>query len=248
MGVNVSKILIIAGFDPSGNAGLLRDLEIVHSFNLKASSAVTALTAQNQKKFLHPQVVEPSVFKNQLLSVAPLSQYRAIKIGMLGNEKIVRVLVHFLKQQKKIPPIVLDPVLSSSTGGELLTKKGKEELWKNLIPLVDLWTPNLDEASFFCGFKLQSPLRMEKASDQLWKKKRIPILLKGGHLKGDPQDLLKQKDSKTWLIYPRQHVKNLRGTGCALSTLITVHLAQGYPLDKAVKTARQNMDHSMEFF
>ncbi|MBI2340053.1 MAG: hydroxymethylpyrimidine/phosphomethylpyrimidine kinase [Deltaproteobacteria bacterium] len=235
----MNKVLLIAGLDPSGNAGLIRDLEIVHSFPLQAASVVTALTAQNEKKFFFLQAILPGHFENQLCSIAPLSQYRAVKIGMLGNEKLARILVRFIGKEKKRPPIVLDPVIRSSTGGVLLSKKGRKILAEELLPLVSLWTPNLDEASYFSGIEIRNAADMEKGVEALWKKGRVPVLLKGGHLKGEKvQDLFFDGAEKTWFIFGRRRAKKLRGTGCALSALIACFMAEGFPLTEAVRQGR----------
>ncbi len=241
----MKKILIISGLDPSGNAGLVRDLEMVSSFkNIKPSSVVTALTAQNEEIFLNSQTVSQKVFGNQLLSVLPFSQYQAIKIGMLGSRPIVRTLSNYLKGEKRKLPIVLDPVLTSSTGGSLLTGSGKKFLWDQLIPLVTLWTPNLAEAEFFYGKPVKTPLEMEKAGHWFFEQNHIPVLIKGGHLQGaKPQDLFVADGIRKWMIFPRVKPAGdkCRGTGCTLSTLIACFLASGFPLDSAVLQARQVM-------
>lgn len=263
-----NKILIIAGLDPSGNAGIIRDLEIVSGFNLKPSCVITALTAQNKKKFFSAQVVSKTHFKKQLKSVSPLSQYKAIKIGMLGNEEIVQSLVSFLKKERKVPPIVLDPVYQSTTGGALLTQKGKDLLWKRLIPLVTLWTPNLDEASYFSGLVIRSDKDIERVGDILWKEKKTPVFIKGRHSKTKVKDFYFDGKQKRWFVYSRVYTGGpplsatkaladrqrwrppagrragtvpLRGTGCALSSLIASEIALGNNLDGALRIARQRM-------
>lgn len=240
--MKTNKILLIAGLDPSGNAGLIRDLEISYSFNLQPQAITTALTAQNKKKFLVSQIVASSIFKKQISSILPLSRFGAIKIGMLGNEQIVRTMGTLLKKTKRKPPIVLDPVFQSSTGGDLLTKKGRKELWNRLIPVVSLWTPNLAEAAYFSGEKVTTPKNMETVGDFLFAQKKVPVFIKGGHLKGQIQDLLITKNEKIWFSYPRRKVRGLRGTGCALSSLIAAFIASGFPLVEGVIQARKVMD------
>ncbi len=235
------KILIIAGLDPSGNAGLLRDLEIAASFNIKSACVVTALTAQNKNKFIKTQVVSPSVFTNQVKAILPLSQYDAIKIGMLGDEKIIKSLLTFLKKEKRRPPIILDPIIQSSTGGTLLSSKGRTALFDQLIPLVDLWTPNLDEASFFSNLKIRKSEQMKLAAQILFKKTGTPVFLKGGHLKKELEDFFTDGVEEIRLRNPRLAIKGLRGTGCALSTMIACFLSHGYPLSEAVKEGRRVM-------
>lgn len=246
----MKKILIISGLDPSGNAGLIRDLEIVSSFDLKPACVVTALTAQNEKSFINAQIVSEKIFKNQILSVLPLSQFKAIKIGMLGNEQIIKILSACLKQEKKRPPLVLDSVLTSSTGGMLLNASGRKFLWNALIPLVSLWTPNLPEAEYFYGKSVKTPLQMEKAGNWFVEQNRIPVLIKGGHLSGKAQDLFVAEGLKKWMIFPRvkPKAKKFSGTGCALSTLVACFLAEGFPMDSALLQARQVMQGWLEKF
>jgi hydroxymethylpyrimidine/phosphomethylpyrimidine kinase len=158
---------------------------------------------------------------------------------MMGNEKLVKILIGFLQKEKKYPPIVLDPVLQASTGGVLLSKTGQKLLDDKLLLFVSLWTPNLDEASVFSGLKIRSAADMEKGIEALWKKRKIPILLKGGHLKGARvQDLFFDGKEKTWFAFGRHPHKTLRGTGCALSTLIACFLAEGFPVSEAVSQGR----------
>lgn len=242
-----NKFLIIAGFDPSGNAGIVRDLQVAHNLGLNPAVVITALTIQDHKHFYSSGIQTRGKFFAQLYAVSPLKQYGAIKIGMLGNEQIVMELVRFLKKEKKVPPIVLDPVLHSTTGGILLTQKGCRSLINELVPRASLWTPNLSEASFFSGIRITTRMDFENAGQVLWKKYRVPVLLKG-FMKGKRIiDLLVNEKGKTWLDYPKiKTKKNLRGTGCALSTLIACHLAKGQTLSTAVKKARMKMQNRIK--
>ena len=251
------KLLIISGLDPSGGAGLLCDLEIAHTFPIKTSAVVTALTSQNKNKFFKTQVVSGLVFQNQLRAIEPLSQYQAIKIGMLGDEKIVKTLVSSLrearratKQSRNFPKIILDPIIRSSTGGTLLSKSGCKLLFDHLIPLVDLWTPNLDEAFYYCKIPSTPPLAkggkgdLEKMAKFLWSQKKVPIFIKGGHAKTGKKvtDFFVDENHQSWFVFPRLvraiHELPLRGTGCTLSTLIASFVAIGFPLFEAMKQAR----------
>ncbi|MDO8519417.1 MAG: hydroxymethylpyrimidine/phosphomethylpyrimidine kinase [Deltaproteobacteria bacterium] len=231
------KILVIAGLDPSGNAGLLRDLQVMSRFPLTPYAVVTALTAQTRRRFFKANVVSPSVFSGQLKAVSPIGQFSAVKIGMLGNEKMVQTLIRFLKSRKNRPPIVLDPVCDSTTGGVLLTSKGRKLLYEKLVPLVSLWTPNLAEASHFSGIKIDSKTRMINAAQKLWSKRKVPALIKGLKHEGRVYDLLFDGKNPRWFsnsLIPGRH----RGLGCALSSLISSNLAMGKKLSIAVKVSR----------
>lgn len=235
----MKKILVIAGLDPSGNAGLLRDLQMIARFPLQPQTVVTALTAQNRGHFFSANVVSAPVFKRELDSVGP---FQAVKIGMLGNELLVQKVVSFLKQVKKRPLLVLDPVYESTTGGVLLTPRGRKLLWKKLIPLASLWTPNVAEASFFSGIRIQSRPSLEAAAEKLWREKKIPVLIKG-YLEGKKvTDLLLTGKKKIWFSSRRVPGRH-RGLGCALSSLIASNLALGVSMETAVKRARREMHH-----
>lgn len=237
------KILIIAGLDSSGNAGLLRDLQVVahhHSPLLEASAIVTALTSQNKTRFFSTNVISENIFKKQLRAVLPLSQFGAIKIGMLGNENIISILVSFLKKNKP-PPLVLDPVFLSSTGGILLTKKGILLLQKKLIPLCSLWTPNWQEASFFSGIKIKSRSDVLIAGLKLWVTYKVPVFIKGFQEKGKVFDLFITNKKIKWFVYSQLNRKCLRGTGCVLASLIAAEITYGKNIEEAVTRARKLM-------
>jgi len=223
------KILLISGIDPSGEAGLLADLEIIFSLNLAAATCVTALTSQNKNQFYKSHCVSPKIFKSNLQALKPLSQFAAIKIGMLGNEKIITILAKELKEFKG--PIILDPVTRSSSGGTLLTLKGQKALVTQILPLVTLWTPNLAEAQLY----LKQDLSQHSASEianLLFKKYKIAVYFKGGHLKGNPVDVFDNGQHLIELKQTRLN-KKLRGTGCRLATLLTGHAALKKPFTKA---------------
>ncbi|OGQ08759.1 MAG: hypothetical protein A3G32_06250 [Deltaproteobacteria bacterium RIFCSPLOWO2_12_FULL_40_28] len=239
--MTIQKVLIIAGLDPSGNAGLLRDLRIVQSQKLAASAIVTALTSQNKTRFFSTNVVSENIFKTQLKAICPLSQFGSIKIGMLGNEKIVTHLVSFFKKNKNHPPLILDPVFCSSTGGVLLTKKGILALQKNMIPLCSFWTPNWQEASFFSGIKIKSQSDVLIAGLKLWVNYKVPVCIKGFKENKKVFDLLITDKKIKWFIYPQLNRKGLRGTGCSLASLIAAEIAKGKTVETAVKNGRRLM-------
>lgn len=235
------KILFIAGLDPSGNAGLLRDLEIAGRFPLRLSAIATALTSQNCDSFFSANVVMRSVLKAQWRSVAPLEPLRAVKIGMLGDETVVETLANLFGRMKKKPKIVLDPVCESTTGGILLTRKGREALWKRLVSMAAIWTPNMAEASFFSGIQIDSRASMEKAGLILWNAKKVPVLVKGYHHDRLVEDLFVDSGRKMRLTFPELKLEKPRGTGCALSTFIACRLALGFPVADAVKKGRKDL-------
>lgn len=228
------KLLIIAGLDPSGNAGVLKDAEMALRLKIRPSAVVTALTAQNNRRFFASQVVASPVFDRQLKSVLS-EEWPAVKIGMLGSASIVRSTIRSLSRLAVLPPVIVDPVIESSTGGSLLDLKGRKILFDKLVPMAALWTPNLPEASFFAGKSVRTKVQIEGAAQALWLKTGTPVLIKGGH---SPQS--RSVDSfffdgtrGIWNSVPRLKYK-FRGTGCSLATLIAGFVVKGNALEKAV--------------
>ncbi len=243
-------ILLIGGIDPSGHAGLLRDINISSSVGCKSQILVTALTAQNAKKYSGTYPVPLKVIEAQLKSLGPLNQFGAIKTGMLVDDKIINLLGRILKQQKQLPPIVIDPVIWSTTGGELLTPKGCAALFKKLLPMATLWTPNIDEAVYFSGFKIKNRNDVEKAANELCHnvgaRRAVPVLIKGGHLKGDAHDYFFDGKKGQWLEHTRLPLKNPRGMGCRLATLIACELSMKKNAASAIKAARIKLENILK--
>ncbi|MEE9310601.1 MAG: bifunctional hydroxymethylpyrimidine kinase/phosphomethylpyrimidine kinase, partial [Cocleimonas sp.] len=137
------SILLIGGTDPSG-AGLQTDWHVIHHLGTQASSVVTAVTAQNSGGVFDQGILPYDHVKAQLNTLKNKT-FSAIKIGMLGNEHLIKAVVEFIKTQPSDTFVILDPVLASSSGGELLTQEGKKSLLTDLLPLVSLITPNTNE-------------------------------------------------------------------------------------------------------
>ena len=208
---------------------MLADLEIAYRQQLKASACLTALTAQNQHQFFKTQIVATKTFQNTLRSLQPLRQFDVIKIGMLGNASLVEALAKALKNYPG--KIILDPVTQSSTGGKLLTQSGQKALIKKLLPIVSLWTPNLIEAKLYLGVAPQSKMDSLDLARTLYKKYGVPVYLKGGHLKGPPEDIYIDKQFELRLKQKRL-LKKMRGTGCRLASFLACNMAEG-PLTKS---------------
>jgi hydroxymethylpyrimidine/phosphomethylpyrimidine kinase len=210
---------------------------------LQAAVVVTAVTAQNERKFIVSDVVSPSIFSQQMKAIGPMGQFMAVKIGMLGDEGIVEALAHLLRRKHPRPPVVLDPVIQSTTGGSLLSARGRQLLLKRIVRHVSLWTPNLSEASFFSGVAVRTETQMVHAANVLFKKTGVPIYIKGKRSGAIVKDLFFDGKRKRWLI--ARHLKTrgrVRGKGCALSTFFAVRLALGHHLLEAIRAGRADMD------
>lgn len=221
-------ILLIAGLDPTGKAGLLRDAQICQQLKKSFFIIPTAMTVQNDQKVLNISYLD-TIFYQKSFSMVDFKKLKAVKIGMLGNEKVVRFVIDYLKQIKKKNPkvkIVWDPIIQSSSGYRLITQKGFELAVKKLLPLVDIITPNMPEL-FFLGEHIGVPIRK-------------PIYLKGGHLPSRSEDYL-INGKRVLILKSKRFTKKLQGTGCAFSTALACYLSEGLTLEKACKKAKGMM-------
>ena len=238
--MNHSPILLIGGTDPSG-AGLQTDWKVVHAMNIHANSIVTAVTAQNDKGLIETGLLTVQHVKAEIKTVF-YTNFSAIKIGMLGNEGIIRTLLDCLDTFEKQLPIILDPVLATTSGGKLLTNKGCKLLLSKLLPRTALITPNLFELGLLTGLPVSNHQQMQKAAKYLLGLGANAVLVKGGHFIDDKEssnDFFISHDEQFYLSGSRwSDRKNVRGTGCALATAITSFIARGCCLTDAIINAK----------
>jgi len=240
----VKTVLTIAGSDPSGGAGIQVDLLTFHALGVHGMSAVTAITAQNEKRFFSLNSVSSRIVREQIQAVMATHRIDAIKIGMLGTEENVFAVYRFLEQlrkEDKAPKVVLDPIFKSSTGAILLDPRGVAILNQFVLPLVTIVTPNLEEAELMTKMKVRSVEQMREAALHLHTVHRgvKAVLIKGGHLKDEATDVL--YDGKDWRLFTarKRFSRDVHGTGCALSASIAAHLARGYTLEKSVERSKE---------
>jgi hydroxymethylpyrimidine/phosphomethylpyrimidine kinase len=233
-------VLVIAGSDSSGGAGLVRDLRALAHFGIAAACAITAVTAQTHGHLLSVHHVPPETVRTQIRAALDCANIRAVKVGMLGTAATVSAVADSLPRAGAVP-IVLDPVLLSSSGGVLLDEEGRAEMRARLFPRATLLTPNIPEAASLCGAPLASSReeRLAQARTLLALGPRA-ILLKGGHAEGpEAADLLLTADgAPQWLSSPRLDAR-CRGTGCALASAIAACLATGSSLEDACREGKQ---------
>jgi hydroxymethylpyrimidine/phosphomethylpyrimidine kinase len=239
---------VIVATDSSGGAGLTRDVRVLSDFSVDALCVVTAVTAQSDKKVTAVHHVPPDVIRAQIVAALATRQVGAIKIGMLGNRATVDAVVEGLRasgsQLSEGPsqwiPIVLDPVLVSTSGGILLDAGGRAALTEALFPLATLVTPNVPEAAALLDEALATDEAglVEQGRRLLGFGSRA-ILLKGGHTDGeDAVDLLIAGDRAVERIASQRVAGTSRGTGCALASAIAAGLASGEPLNEACRAAK----------
>lgn len=233
-------VLMIGGMDSSGGAGLLRDCAVAADFEVPARVAVTAVTAQTDKAVLRADICAPQMVQAQIRAAFQQGPVAAVKIGMLGNAAVVRAVAEALRAELPVDgsafvPVVLDPVIESSSGKALLDGAGIRAL-SELLPLVDLVTPNLPELA-----RLGQVLGVEDPVAALLQAGAGAVLVKGGHDSGAKAvDRLVTLDQATTFAAPRL-AGTRRGTGCTLAAAIACGLSVGQSLPEAVKQAKAHV-------
>lgn len=232
--------MTIAGSDSGGGAGIQADLKTFSALGVYGCSVITALTAQNTRAVTGILPVSPEFVRAQMDTVFADIAVNAVKIGMLGDAALIRAVRDGLVAHKP-QWIVLDPVMVAKSGDALLAREAVSGLVADLVPLADIITPNLPEASAILGHSepITEPEDMVAAAEELLKLGPKAVLLKGGHLVGEnSSDLLVTAEGSIWLPGRRFETRNTHGTGCTLSSAIAAGLARGQELDAAVKSAK----------
>ena len=228
-----SKILIIAGSDSSGGAGIQADIKTVTSLGSYALTAITAVTIQNTKGVKSVISIPPNEIKNQIIYSAKDIKPDAIKIGMLNSKEIIQKVEESLKKIKT-KKIILDPVMIAKGGARLIEKEAIFFLKKKLIQKVSLITPNIPEAEVLTGTKIRNKEDMIFAANKLINLGAKNVLIKGGHLRTKKvEDIFLNKSDFKVFINPRYKTNNTHGTGCTLSTAIATFFSCGKSIKKA---------------
>jgi len=228
-----SKILIVAGSDSSGGAGIQADIKTVTSLGSYALTAITAVTVQNTRGVKSVIPIDPNAIKDQIICSAKDIKPDAIKIGMLQSKLIIKKVLESLKILK-IKKIILDPVMVAKGGAKLIDKEAVKFLKKNLINKVSLITPNIPEAEVLTDIKIFNKEDMILAANKLINLGAKNVLIKGGHLNTKKVEdiFLSQSDLKIFTSR-RYKTKNTHGTGCTLSSAITTFFSCGKSIKKA---------------
>jgi hydroxymethylpyrimidine/phosphomethylpyrimidine kinase len=230
------RLLVIAGSDSSGGAGLQADLKTAQAFGVYAQTAVTAVTVQDTNKVHSVNPVVPEIVRAQIAAALNDIGADVIKIGMLGNGAIAAVVADALEGCDI--PLVLDTVILSSSGTPLLDDVGLAILKQRLVRRALLVTPNLPEAEALTGILPDSDHRLRNAATAFMMLGAENVLFKGGHGQGDVvRDILWSGGVFTPFEAPRQDTRHTHGTGCTLATAIACGLAQKLSLKDAVARA-----------
>jgi len=234
-------VLTIAGFDPSSGAGITADIKTIAAHACYGVSCITALTVQSTQGVRRVEGVEPKIIAETLRELVSDLAVDAVHIGMLGNAQVVAVVADFLGQafpgKARLPHVVLDPILKSSSGADLLDAAGTRLLIERLLPLAELVTPNLDEASVLTGVAVTNLDQMREAAARLHSLGAANVAVTGGHLE-KATDLLSfataRGTQQEVFKADRQRSNFTHGTGCAFATAVACHLAYGRGLPEAV--------------
>ena len=233
-------VLTIAGFDPSSGAGVTADIKTIAAHNCYGVACITAMTVQSTSGVKRVSPTAPELVTQTLEELASDMEVAAVHIGMLGSGKVVKAVTDFLAR-KKLQNVVLDPILKSSSGAELLDAAGARLMAEKLMPLATVVTPNVDEASALTGLAVTNPEQMKAAALKLHGLGAEAVVITGGHLekaidllsfktrRGVEQEIFKSE---------RQKSNSTHGTGCAFATAMACHLALDRGLPEAVLLAK----------
>lgn len=240
-------VLTIAGSDSGGGAGIQADLRTFSARDVFGTTAITCLTAQNPDSVTDVSPVKPDFLSEQILQVDRFFTLQAVKTGMLFSADLVQEVIKFLKERPKLPAVI-DPVMVATSGAVLLDPKTADLLREELLPLATVFTPNLDEAKIFLGEAPKNAREMNSAALELAKKIGAPVLLKGGHLKGElVTDVLADPGGEIHVFTDSRIMDvNTHGSGCTLAAAIASELAKGAILADAVATSRHYLRTAMQ--
>lgn len=229
--------LSIAGSDCSGGAGIQADLKTMIMNGVYGMSAITALTAQNTTGVTGIMEVSPEFLAQQIDMIFEDIRPDAVKIGMVSNSVLIEVIRERLTFYKA-KNIVVDPVMVSTSGSDLMKAEAVNTLKNKLLPLATVITPNICEAEIISQMKINNGNDMEVVAKHICHTYNCAVLLKGGHNVNDANDLLCIEGNIKWFYGKRINNSNTHGTGCTLSSAVAANLAKGYALEKAVERAK----------
>lgn len=232
-------VLTVAGLDPSGSAGILADARTITALGCYPAAVITAITFQNASGVSDAVVQTPQTVRSQLKPVFEGLSVAGMKTGMLPNPEIVDEVIGFV-QRHRVLTLVIDPVMRSTSGYDLIAPNAINALRDDLIPLAAIVTPNIPEAERLLGFAIANEEDMRRAAMMIRETGARSVLIKGGHLDGGTEivDVLDNGGEVT--VFRGERLKGeFRGTGCVLSAAIAACLASGETLEESVGRARE---------
>jgi hydroxymethylpyrimidine/phosphomethylpyrimidine kinase len=232
--------LTVAGFDPSGGAGVVADLKTFTSFGCFAAAAVTSLTFQNTTGVFGAATQSAETVRRQVLAVVEDFRVAGMKTGMLPTREVISEVARLLRETAlREAGAVVDPVVRSTSGYDLIDDEALAALRRELLPLARVVTPNLPEAERITGMKIADEEGMRRAAASMRAMGARAVLVKGGHLTGDALDLLDDGGDVRLFRAPRIQTDSTHGTGCTLAAAVAACLARGLALADAVEAAKR---------
>jgi hydroxymethylpyrimidine/phosphomethylpyrimidine kinase len=233
------RVLIVAGSDSGGGAGIQADIKAVSMLDAYAATAITALTAQNTEGVFAVLPIPPEFIRRQIEVVLDDIGADVVKTGMLHDAPVIEVIAAVLQERGPSIPLVVDPVMVAKGGARLIEPAAVDALKQLLIARAEIATPNLPEAEVLCGMTIGDVAGMRAAGEKLLALGCRAALIKGGHLPGDAvfDVLVTPRGGRVWES-PRIATRHTHGTGCTLASAIAAGLAQGLDVETAVDRAR----------
>ena len=251
-------VLSIAGYDPSGGAGVLADIKTFAAFGCYGAAAITSITSQNTLGVYGAYHQPAEILRAQLEPIISDFPIAAVKTGMLPTRESIEVVAETIERHA-LPKVVIDPVIRSTSGYDLIDEAAIETLIERLLPVADVITPNLQEAARLTGMKVEDLEGMKRAARQLRRmcedrrgrhRAGPAVLVKGGHLLGghledEAIDVLDDGSELRVFRAPRIATRNTHGTGCTLSSAIAASLAGGHELSAAISNAKRYLEAAL---
>jgi hydroxymethylpyrimidine/phosphomethylpyrimidine kinase len=231
-------VLTIAGSDSSGGAGIQADLKVFQALGVYGATAVTAVTVQNSKGVHQIHPIPAKVVAAQMEALFQDAVPQAIKTGMLVSAEIVNVVADTIRKYG-ITNLVVDPIISASSGKTLLSNQGIQALKDKLIPLAKVITPNYPEAEKLSGIAIQSDADEIKAGQRILAMGCAAVVITGGHRKDRPVDLLMEQNGNIQWFEGEFAGPGMHGTGCVFSAAVTSYLALNYPLPDVIARSKR---------
>ncbi|MGH9799743.1 MAG: bifunctional hydroxymethylpyrimidine kinase/phosphomethylpyrimidine kinase [Blastocatellia bacterium] len=249
-------VLSIAGFDPSGGAGILADIKTFAAFDCFGAAAITSLTSQNTVAVYGAMHQSAETLRMQIEPVVSDFNIAAVKTGMLPTRETIEVTAEAIERHL-LPNVVVDPVIRSTSGYDLIDEAAMKFLIERLLPLADVITPNMAEAERLAGFEVRDLDGIKRAAKYIYgmaqsairnPQSAVPrraVLVKGGHLPDEATDVLFDGNEIRLFRAPKIVTRNTHGTGCTLSSAIAALLARGNDIPQAVAGAKQYLEKAL---
>ena len=242
--------LSIAGSDSSGGAGIQADIKTMSALGCFAATAITSVTVQNTMGVSAVQKIEPEIVAGQIRAVIDDLQPSAIKIGMVNDSETICAIAETLNGYDTLPPIIIDPVMVSTSGSRLMQQDAIETFKKELMPMATLLTPNIAEAEVLSGCPIEDICSIDSAAQMILSQNCNAVLIKGGHLVEKTDRLyVKSERNGATLVASYNHdtinSANTHGTGCTLSSAIAALMAKGEKLEDAIRMGKEYVSEAI---